>query len=49
MKSDQSITVKVLLVGSKFAGKTKLIIRFVEGCYAEDQFPTIGVDFVLNK
>lgn len=43
--TDVIATLKVLVVGNSGAGKSSLLVRFIDDTFDEDQGPTIGVDF----
>ncbi len=48
MEDDYDYVFKIILLGSSDAGKSELIIRFIDGIFFDGFIPTIGVDFVIK-
>ncbi|CDK24150.1 unnamed protein product [Kuraishia capsulata CBS 1993] len=46
MSSQNSVSLKVGLVGDAQIGKTSLMVKYVEGCFNEDYTQTLGVNFM---
>lgn len=45
-QSKSSVVIKVGMVGDSQIGKTSLMVKYVEGSYAEDYIQTLGVNFM---
>jgi len=45
---DKEINLKILLIGDSSAGKTRLILKYVDGFFPEN-FSTIGVEYKVKK
>ena len=46
---DKEINLKILLIGDSSAGKTGLILKYVDGYFPSIYVPTIGVEFKVKK
>lgn len=46
---DSDIAFKMVVIGSSFAGKSSLIVRFADDIFEDTYHNTIGVDFVSEK
>ena len=43
-KKDSDITIKLLLIGNTFVGKTLIVQKFIDNTFSKSTVSTIGVD-----
>ena len=43
-KKDSDITIKLLLIGNAFVGKTLIVQKFLDNTFSKTTMTTIGVD-----
>ena len=48
-KKNYDYLFKILVIGDSFVGKTSLIRRFSDDIFIENDFLSIGIDFILKK
>lgn len=49
MPKDYDYSFKVVVIGSSFAGKSSLIIKFADDMFIEKYQSTIGIDFKFKS
>ena len=46
--TDYNFLLKIVLIGDAGVGKSAMLVRFADGCFADSYISTIGVDFKLR-
>lgn len=49
MTTEDSVSVKVALIGSAMVGKTSLMVKYCKGAFSEDYIATLGVQFLERE